>query len=271
MFKAISKEVVEKHYRNNLYSLFLNKFQSYLAANPTERISLVSFNYDTILDDFITQIYGYPLNKMDDYINWNDRNILLFKPHGSCNWGWKIKQEKLNNNTQTTIATTLYNEGKEPWEIYFNLIGDLNEVVAQNTWGYEYFNDKHLRGRFTVNKNLIEQIPENTTNTYFPSLLIPYRDKDEMLMPYDHFNAMKTAIGKVEELYLIGWKGNEHLFNKQFKMHSHNKLKKIVIVNPESDIVKSNISKYLDLTKIKVEVVKDFETFVLNHLDKHLI
>ena len=269
LFKAISKDVVEKHYRNNLYSLFLNKFQGYLAANPSERISLVSFNYDTILDNFISQIYRYPLNKMDDYINWNDRNILLFKPHGSCNWGWKLKQDKLDNNTQATIANALYEEGIEPWEIYFNLIGDLNEVVAQNTWGLEYFNDKHSRGRFTINKNLIEQIPENTTDTYFPSLLIPYRDKDEMIMPYDHFNAMTTVIRQAEELYLIGWKGNEDLFNKQIKTHAH-KLKKIVIVNPQADIVKCNISKYIDLSKIKVELVKDFETFVLNHLDKHL-
>lgn len=269
LFKAISKEVVEKHYRNNLYSLFLNKFQGYLAANPTERISLISFNYDTILDNFISQMYRYPLNKMDDYINWNERNILLFKPHGSCNWGWKLKKENLNGHTQSSIANALYESGLEPWQIYFKLTGTLNEVIAQNTWGHEYFNDKHLRGRFTINKNLIEQIPENSTDTYFPSLLIPYRDKDEMIMPYDHFNAMKTVIGQAEELYLIGWKGNEDLFNKQIKMNGH-KLKKIVIVNPQADVVKCNISKLIEISNMEIEIIKDFETFVLNHLDKHL-
>jgi len=269
LFTAISKEVVEKHYRNNLYSLFLNKFQGYLAANPKERISLISFNYDTILDGFMSQIYRYPLNNMDDYINWNERNILLFKPHGSCNWGWKLKKEKLNGHNQSTIANALYEKGIEPWEIYFQLTGTLSEVIANNAWGHEYFNDKHLRGRFTINKNLIEQIPYNTTDTYFPSLLMPYRDKDEMIMPYDHYNAMRTVTEQAEELYLIGWKGNEDLFNNHLKKHARN-LKKIVIVNPQADVVKCNISKYIDLTKIEVETIKDFETFVLNHLDKHL-
>lgn len=268
LFKAISKEVTEKQYRYNLYSLFLNKFQKYLAANPKEIVSCVSFNYDTILDNFISQIYRYPLNKMDDYIDWDTRNILLFKPHGSCNWGWKLKKEQLNGNTQETIANALYEGGLEPWEIYFRIIGNYDEVIAQNTWGHEYHNDKHARGRFTINKNLIEQIPENTQDIYFPSLLIPYRDKDEMTMPYDHFNAMKHSIGEVEELYLIGWKGNEDLFNRQFKQ-AH-RLNKIVIVNPQAEIVKCNLSKYIDLSQIKVEVIKDFESFIIDHLDKYL-
>lgn len=269
LFKEISKEVVAKYYRHNLYSLFLNKFQAYLDANPNEKLSLVSFNYDTILDDFISAAYGYSFKNINDYIDWDERNVLLFKPHGSCNWGWKLKKDQINGNTQNTIAAALYDANIEPWQVYFQFIGSLDEVVAQNTWGHEYHNDKHSRGRFTINKNLIKVIPENTEDVFFPSLLIPYRDKDEMLMPYDHFNAMQHSVSEMEELYVIGWKGNEDLFNKQLKDRAH-RLKKIVIVNPEPEVVKSHLKEYIDISKLEIVEINNFETFVLQHLDNIL-
>ncbi|MEK6615836.1 MAG: hypothetical protein AABZ32_06970 [Bacteroidota bacterium] len=270
LFSAISKEVTENHFRNNLYSLFLNKLQKHIAANPKERIALVSFNYDTIIDGFASQIFQNPFSTMGDYIDWDKRNILLFKPHGSCNWGWKFKSDKLNGNTQATIPEALYQQKIEPWQVYFHLLGELNEVVAQNSWGHEWGNDKHYRGRFTINKNLLEIIPDNSKQVYFPALLLPYRDKDEMVMPYDHFNAMEHCMRNMEELYLIGWKGNEDLFNRLLERHK-GRLTKIVIVNPQPEIVKCNLKKHFDISKIKnVEVIKDFENFVLNKFAEHL-
>lgn len=265
LFNAISKEVVEKHHRSNLYSLFLSKFQHYIAQNPQERISLVSFNYDTILDNFITQIYGYSFDSIDKYIDWENRNILLYKPHGSCDWGWKLKPKY----SELNIAEHLYKNNIEPWEIYYKMIDEIDNVIATNSWGFEKIHDKHQRGRFTLNKNLIECIPEQSNNAYIPSLLIPYRDKDEFSFPYDHFNAMSHSIQEAEELYLIGWKGNEELFNKELKTMGHN-LKKIIIVNPQADVVKDNLSKHLDLTKIEIIEIENFETFVLSHQDELL-
>ena len=270
LFKNISQNVYRTYFESNLYIKFLNKIQRHLAANNKERISLVSFNYDTILDDFIVDIFQEPYKKMSDYINWEERNIMLFKPHGSCNWGWRLRRDRIRDALQTTIASKLY-EGKiEPWQIYFNLIGDIGEVIAENSWGHEYSMDKNSRGRFTINKNLIEHITGNVNDVYLPALLLPYRDKDEMIMPYDHFNALThLGISKIEELYLIGWKGNENLFNRELRKHA-NMIKKIVIVNPNPEEVKHNLSEYLDLSRYEIEEIKDFETFVFNHLDKYL-
>ncbi len=61
------------------------------------------------------------------------------------------------------------------------------------------------------------------------------------------------------------------LFNGQFLKNPSSKTKKIIIVNPQPDIVKYNLAKYIDLNNYKVEVVKDFETFVLNHIDNYLL
>jgi len=265
LFQAVSKEVVQNHARYNLYSVFLGKIRKHVSAYPHEKVSMVSFNYDVILDGFIREVFGYHYLKMQDYINWNNKSVLLFKPHGSCNWGWRFDKNKIKLKDKK-ITEALYDEKTEPWKIYFDLLGNMNQMISLNTWGHESGFDKYGRGRFTMNKNLLEIIPSISGEYYFPSLLLPYRDKDDVAMPYDHYYALNNGVlPNIQELYLIGWKGNEDVFNRQLKAAVN--LKKIFIVNPKAYEVQHNLSKHLDLKKYEVVVVKDFEDFVLNRVD----
>ena len=268
LFSAISQDIVENHSRNNLYSLFANKLQKYTTRKPHERIAMVSFNYDTILDHFIENHFGINFESMTDYVDWNKNKVVLLKPHGSVNWGWPFRQDRINGNTQNTIATALYNNKIEPWKIYYHFLGDTKDMAASNTWGYETHFHPERKGRLTINKNLIEKSMDNSDKVYFPALLMPYRDKDEFVMPFDHYETMEHSFSQVEELYLIGWKGNEDLFNRTLRDHAY-KLKRIVIVNPKKQNVVDNLEKY-NLTTIDPLVSLSFEDFVLNHLDKIL-
>lgn len=268
LFSAISQDIVENHSRNNLYSLFANKMQKYTTRRPDERIALVSFNYDTILDHFIENHFGVSFASMADYVDWNKNKVVLLKPHGSVNWGWPFRKDRINGNTQETIATALYNSKIEPWQIYYHFLGDVNDMAASNTWGYETHFHPERKGRFTINKNLIEKCTDNSDNVYFPALLMPYRDKDEFVMPFDHYEALEHSFSQIEELYLIGWKGNEDLFNRMLRDHAH-KLKKIVIVNPQKQTVVDKLQEY-NLTTIDPLESLSFEDFVLNHLDRIL-
>jgi hypothetical protein len=267
LFSAISQNIVENHSRNNLYSLFANKLQKYTAKKPDERIAMVSFNYDTILDHFIENHFGITYDSLTDYVDWNKNKIVLFKPHGSCNWGWPFRNDRINGNTQETIANALYESKIEPWRIYYHFLGDVKDMVARNTWGYETLFNNKRKGRLTINKNLIEKVNSGTDNVYFPALLIPYRDKDEFVMPFDHYESMEHSFSQIEELYLIGWKGNEDLFNRMLSLRKSDNLKKIIIVNPDSQTVVDNLSRY-DLIKTEPIVIKNFEDFILNHFDK---
>jgi hypothetical protein len=269
LFHWISSDVVRAHYRNNLFSLMANKLQSHLAGKD-ERVAMVSFNYDTILDQFIEKIFNAPFKSMNDYIDYNNRNILLFKPHGSCNWGWPVKQRQQLNSQNKNFQEALYEQQTELWDIYYRILGDFNSMVHNHSWGIEGSNHKHSLGRYTINKNKIEVI-DHTKGEYFPALLMPYRDKDEFVMHYDHHHAMQWFIGDMEELYLIGWKGNEDFFNRLLETHAH-RLKKIVIVNPnekKNKEVSKNLAKLLEKRKgITIEVVNSFEKFVLEEMDK---
>lgn len=273
LFHWVSSEVNRFHYHNNLYSLFANKLQSYLAGK-NERIAITSFNYDTILDHFLEKVFRFTYAKMDDYVDCNNRQILLFKPHGSCNWGWQATNFDKGNKPRVFFQEELYNNNIELWKIYYDFLGDFNSMIHARAWGPEKTANKNGLGKYTVNKNKIELIQHNTGRSYFPALLMPYRDKDEFVMHYDHQNAMQWFAGEMEELYLIGWKGNEDVFNRMLKTHAHN-LRKIVIVNPmerTKQEVSSNMRNYLDLeNKIQVEAIDTFEDFVLNEMDKIFI
>lgn len=269
LFQTISRKVVDEHYRSNLYSLFTSKLKKLVEQNPKERISIASFNYDTILDQFITRVFDQPFEEMNHYINWDNQNVLLFKPHGSCNWGWKIQDKYLKEFCENGLARTLYAKKIEFHTAFFDLIGTPQEVIAQNSWGHYYSNDPYLRGKFSINKNLIEVVPSGVMDSHFPALLLPYRDKDELTMPYDHSECMKYLMeDQIEELYLIGWKGNEDLFNKQFG--SASKLKKVIIVNPDAETVKINVTKAnraVFREGVEVTTINSFEDFVLKHMD----
>lgn len=271
LFQDISVYVKEKQQRNNLYGLFSDIIQKHTNQNPKERIGVVSFNYDTILEKFIEEKFGLGYQKMDDYIDWNRRNALVFKPHGSWNWGWQFNQTRKDKKPLKVTAEDLYAQQIEPWQIYYNLIGDLNSTVASNSWGHETTFNKHRLGRLTINKNLLKVFPNGNHENYFPALLLPYRDKDEFVMPYDHYSAMELFFEKMEELYLIGWKGNEALFNRQLGKRARN-LKKIIIANPNAkEVIKIFREQTgLDIDKYEIVTINDFEEFVLKYIEPAL-
>ena len=46
------------------------------------------------INQFIEKIFQTPFRKMSDHIDRNNRPLFLFKPHGSCNWGWRVNNKQ---------------------------------------------------------------------------------------------------------------------------------------------------------------------------------
>ncbi len=260
-----TRETQGHFFRSSLYKLFADKIAKFTSENGKEGIGLVSFNYDTLLDDELGNYNELELNSLDGYVNYNEKQIVLLKPHGSYNWGWRFPGE----NTNVSLAQTLYENKSSLAEIYFDSLGDYGKMVLRESWGREKGNHKHDLGRYTINKNLLEVIPEDELGAWYPALLVPLRDKDEFLMPYHHEDTLDMISKEVEELFLIGWKGGEDLFNRRIQKSAQN-LKRIIIVNPDLNGVKQCISPYFDLENLNVEHVKYFEEFVLEAMDKYM-
>lgn len=263
--ERFSLETAKGFRRANLYRVLSDKLNGIAKQRPELGYSLVTFNYDTLLDGALETYCGMDLSSMNGYVPLNDQPFLLLKPHGSWNWGWPLPEGKLTDEWAQEL-----NQKQIPLdEIYYNILGDLNSMVYMGSWGANMSLHKDGLGKHEVHRGKLQVFPAKSAKPYFPGLLVPLKDKDEYLMPYWHDHHLDIAFSEAEVAYLIGWKGGEDLFMRQMKQKA-NQLKRIVIVNPDAEAVKSTISQWINLEEYQVDCIPYFDDFVLNHLDNEL-
>lgn len=281
LFTELSKTLANAdHFDNRLYHLFARKLNKHLHGNTglskdEKVVNLITFNYDTLLEDALNDYFTeHPIQGMDSYCDAVDKKVDVFKPHGSCNWGWPFRNEEIKAMPAKEVIDQLLAKNITPYDLYFGLLGYGQDAIAQNSWGLEAGNSPNGLGRFALNRDLIEVIPPNAKEAYVPALLIPYRDKDELVMPYRHQAVMNTALGHTEELIIIGWKGNERVFNHRLKKEA-TAVKKITIVDPDPMTVIAHLERDLGIPSLgeKYELdtsIRTFEEYVVGHMDEHL-
>ena len=119
-------------------------------------------------------------------------------------------------------------------------------------------------GKHTIDKSQLQLVNPDDLNAYYPGILLPYRDKDEFTMPVPHLVAMENYIGNVETLVIIGWKGNEEAFNRTL-IRRGTAIKKIIIVDPNSEVPASNLKELIESRNITPIYYKTFEDFFYVH------
>ena len=274
VLKEVSNRVIEEYFAKNLYAKLADKLQKIYSASvktiynrtTSKKFAFVSFNQDTLLEYFISEQFKKPIKSMDDYADTNGRPFCIFKPHGSCNWGWQFPNiSEFGDST----PNWLFDNNINFYQLYFSLLGDHINMIDWATWGHETQMNKHWLGKFTIDKSQLKIIDPNKPNNYFPALLLPYRDKDEFTMPLNHFYKMHSYLDYVEILVIIGWKGNEDAFNRQL-FHHANKLKKVIIADPNSAMVIKNLEPILSKNNIIPILYESFEDFVINGVETEL-
>jgi len=276
ILKEISNRVIKEYFAKNLYAKLADKLQKIHSASKkttygnttaNKKFAFVSFNQDNILEHFISEYFKKPIKTIDDYVNINERPFCIFKPHGSYNWGWKFPDtSKFNGNT----TNWLFDNNINFYQLYYTLLGNHENMIDwTNTFGIESMINKHSFGKFTIDKSKLKIIDINKPNDYFPALLLPYRDKDEFTMPIRHFFNMLHYIINVETLIIIGWKGNEDAFNRLL-IKNGNRIKKVIIADPNADVVEKNLEPILSKNNIKPIRYNDFEHFVVSGIDNEL-
>jgi len=255
LFRIISSEVVKNHFRFNLFNLFAEHIKTKTTDRDSLRPIIVNFNYDTILDHYLDMKFGYSSRTLNDYIDWDERRFVHFKPHGSCNWGWVLSQQQRAHLTREP-AGELYRRRILPWQLYYEILGTAREMVNGSSYGMEMHGKR--KGRYSLDKLKIEIV--RADQVAYPALLLPFKEKDEFVMPYYHQTALNVVLPKVQRLVVIGWKGSEQLFLNHLKEKGAG-IEQVVVVNPSFEEVKSVLSPYLpkDLHWIHVH---DFEAYV---------
>jgi hypothetical protein len=170
-------------------------------SHERERICLVTFNYDTLLDRACRTVLGLKLESLDAYIGEGD--YLVLKLHGSVNWGEEVDHP-----------------GKE------SKGGDVAEAnqLIDRAGSYQ------RTGRYAMAGQDL-----NGWGPLRPAIAVPMATKtgDDFACPRSHIQALETMVPHVSRLVVVGWRGAEGHFHERWRRAARRKtvLHKALVVD----------------------------------------
>ncbi len=157
-----------------------------LARN--ELVCFVTFNYDTMLEEAMTQVVHFNVGDMNSYITGSDYQ--LFKLHGSINWGRELEG--------------VVHPGNNVPYPYQNLIDTVRPGSPNLTQRYRLCNR--------------DMGPTPDRVVVFPAISIPVENKDEFSCPSGHVTALDVLLPFVTKIIAIGWRATEAEFLAKLKL-----------------------------------------------------
>jgi hypothetical protein len=184
----------EERYGKNNYVELLHRLDVW-GHTQNERVAIVTFNYDTLVDDAFSSVFRRPLNNVDNFM---DEKASLFKVHGSVNWGRRV----------SGLST--------PGRFSIKPVDDAVGLAKANRI-------RHMLIRETRSLTIgdeFEVLDEHLTpitpagEPLFPALAIPFATKRAFECPPGHLKALEALLPEVNRVLVIGWRGNEQHFLK---------------------------------------------------------
>lgn len=164
------------------YHVLIERVESWRYPRE-ERVCVVTFNYDTLLERAVADVLNLKISGLSDYIGPNDWKWTIVKLHGSVNWGRIVSP---NNRTL----------GKTGTEVERALI----EYAAEIRPADEYvWLDK--------GEGVIED-----ARVLLPALAIPTTVKPSFECPREHLERLRMLLPEVDRVLVIGWRATEAHF-----------------------------------------------------------
>jgi hypothetical protein len=153
-----------------------------------EQVCFVTFNYDTMLEEAMSQVLRLEVRDMASYVR---DNYSLFKLHGSINWG--------------RVVEGIVQDRSKP-------IDDLYQRVIDTAIpGSEFFTNTYSLCNLQMQSTL------DSHKVLYPALSIPVEKKDEFSCPPDHITALEGLLPRVTKVITIGWRATEAEFLTRLK------------------------------------------------------
>ncbi len=152
-----------------------------------ETVCLVTFNYDTMLDEAMSAVEKQ-IESIDDYIN--SESYKVIKLHGSITWGREVEDD----------IGVPGNVSGDP------IVRELTNRVPHLT--------------ITNNYHWVRQRPISRADSgtvLFPAIAIPVQSKEEYECPEPHYQTLKRFLPDVTKILIIGWHGAEKHFLQDLK------------------------------------------------------
>jgi len=161
------------------------------ALNQT--VCLVTFNYDTILEQAMWQVLGIEFNDVAQYIR--HPNYILIKLHGSVNWGREV--DRILIETPGNFAPIPVHTFSQQ-----RIIDEITTLQISS------------RFRVVTSRPMLRE----QERLVFPAVAIPLAKKDEFVCPEEHVFALDEALPKVNKILTVGWRATEAEFLNKLRL-----------------------------------------------------
>jgi hypothetical protein len=210
---------------------------------PEEAVFLVTFNYDTLLED-ATSTVGLTISGLRDYVS-RDQAYKVFKLHGSVNWARLVEMNP--------YVGGLPYANENPW------------TVAQ------YHIDNATSFKITDDFVRIDQRPCGLWERrvgLVPAIAIPVEKKAYFECPKPHLDQLERALPQVDKLLLVGWRATEDHFLSLLSAHLKGPLVAQIVAGSEGEarnIARTLQSGPLSRLNVRWEHAPDgFTDFIIN-------
>ncbi len=189
-WKSVAKQVTN-------YKSLLDQINRW--RKPDEMVALVTFNYDTLLEDAMS-VVGPTLSQLDDYISGNT-GFKIFKLHGSINWARLVKGPIPADNPNAWWFAADHIDRAADLEI-------TDEFIRT---------DERPCGSWNGKVRLV------------PAIAIPVEKKASFECPQTHLRELERLLPQVDKIALIGWRATENHFLELLARHLKGPIKAQVV------------------------------------------
>jgi hypothetical protein len=204
------------------YRALLGQIDRQLKGEP---VCLVTFNYDTLLEEAFTSL-DRKFETLGDYVSRDDYKVI--KLHGSVNWTHELEGDMQLHES-------------EPVAVANKIIAKADEISLSDRFhlAADEFHRLHLL-------SYMETIPgKGGRQAVFPAIAVPFESKTEFECPIEHVREVEESIAKTDRLLIIGWKASEERFLKLLAKMQKNIPKMIVSSGRDSaDQIKSKLQGF---------------------------
>jgi hypothetical protein len=195
-----------------------------LRRTTSDEIYLVTFNYDTLLENALTAQLDLKFDSFEGYIA--DSRFMVFKLHGSCNWARIVKTPLLQSGN---VAAELIRRAPEL------------EVSDEFCFATK-FPRGHFMREFPEIRPGGSVVHHKREVGLFPAIAIPVRDKDQFECPSAHTTRLRDVLPKVQGILTVGWRASESQFLKMLSEHLRQPVIRCVVVSGNYDGAQETIT-----------------------------
>lgn len=210
----------------------INRFRK-----PDETVSLVTFNYDTLLELGLRDL-GFKIKQVSDYVEQNP-HYKVFKVHGCVNWGQVVVREGFEGHVNIAPAT-------------------IERMIA-------IVDELKITESFVISP--ARPMAWVANEPVFPAIAIPVQTKSKFACPQSHIDCLAKLLPAVTKILVIGWRAMEQDFLRLLAAHLPKRRVLVYIVAGDEESAR-NTGEALGRFDLQLEMRFDkggFTDFILEH------